>query len=230
MTISCLRLHEYDNAAEGCEKSLGIYKKWGVKPPVSWTFLNLGSAYHSLGQFQKEKKLYKKAEQDFPDDAGLMRRQAILYLTMGDSSRARGYLEKYVSRCNNYQLPETTIKSFLGDIYSEAGISDKEEECYQQALSLDPENPVLLNQLAYCLIDKDLDVNRGLELAEKALKSDPDNYLFLNTKGWGLFKQGNYQEAFELIEKSDRLKLLWNYDIESHLETIKKAMNRLNGN
>jgi tetratricopeptide (TPR) repeat protein len=115
-------------------------------------------------------------------------------------------------------------------IYSEAGISDKAAEYYQQALSLDHENPELLNQLAYFLIDKDLDVNRGLELADKALKSDPENYIFLDIKGWGLFKQGKYQEALDLIGKSDSLKLLWNYDIEVHLETIKKALARLNGN
>ena len=31
-------------------------------------YINLGIAYHKTGQYKKEKKLYKKAEQDFPDD------------------------------------------------------------------------------------------------------------------------------------------------------------------
>ena len=34
-----------------------------------------------------------------------------------------------------------------------------------------------------------------MELADKALKSNPDNYNFLHTKGWGLYKQGKYQRG-----------------------------------
>ena len=30
---------------------------------------DLGMMYHETGQYKKEKKLYKKAEQDFPDDS-----------------------------------------------------------------------------------------------------------------------------------------------------------------
>ena len=50
-----------------------------------------------------------------------------------------------------------------------------------------------LNNLAYFLIDKDRNINEGLELVDKALKLSPDNYNYLHTKGWGLYKQGKYQ-------------------------------------
>ena len=53
-----------------------------------------------------------------------------------------------------------------------------------------------MNNLAYFLIDKDRNVNEGLELVDRALKLSPDNYNFLHTKGWGLYKQGKYQGSF----------------------------------
>ena len=35
------------------------------------TIQHLGDAYHKTGQYKKEKKLYKKAEKDFPDNPDL---------------------------------------------------------------------------------------------------------------------------------------------------------------
>jgi len=83
-----------------------------------------------------------------------------------------------------------------------------------------------LNNLAYFLIDKDRNINAGMELIEKALELSPDNFSYLHTKGWGLYKQVKYQEALELIEKS------WDstpYKMDSmsiyfHLQEAKKAV------
>ncbi|HUX58970.1 MAG TPA: hypothetical protein VMV77_18505 [Bacteroidales bacterium] len=57
----------------------------------------LGKAYHKTMLYKKEKKLYKRAEKDFPDNIFLIYRQFILSLAEGDSIEAN----KYFSRCNN---------------------------------------------------------------------------------------------------------------------------------
>jgi Tfp pilus assembly protein PilF len=59
-----------------------------------------------------------------------------------------------------------------------------------------------------------------MELASN--KFDYNNYL--DTKGWGLYKQGKYKKAMEVLEKT------WNeapfklYSIKSHLEEVRKAI------
>ncbi len=94
-----------------------------------------------------------------------------------------------------------------------------------------PEHPGLINNLANFLIDKDRDTNAGLGLINAALESDPDNYKYLHTKGWGLYKQGKYQEAFDILQKS------WNFRIKKavyyheaylHLEAAKNAIAKQN--
>jgi hypothetical protein len=45
------------------------------------------------------------------------------------------------------------------------------------------------------LIETDKNVNEGLELVDKALALSPDNYGFIETKGWGLYKAGKYKQA-----------------------------------
>ena len=81
-----------------------------------------------------------------------------------------------------------------------------------------------MNNLAWLLIDKDRDVNKGLELADKALEMDPVNYSYLDTKGWGLYKQGKYKEALEILERSWELKPVYDHELFLHLEEVRNAI------
>ena len=87
-----------------------------------------------------------------------------------------------------------------------------------------------MNNLAWFLIDNDRNINEGLDLIDNALKLEPDNYIYLDTKGWGLFKQGKYQEALEFLDKSWALKPVYNHEVYLHLEAVKKAVASLKNN
>jgi tetratricopeptide (TPR) repeat protein len=220
------RVNQYDKAISEFEKSLEIFNKWDSKPMWVNNYTVLGFAYHKTGQYKKEKKLYKKAEQDFPNDPGLIYSQTILSLTEGDTILANQYVEKFISALRDNSIPEVEITEGLAYIYWEAGILDKAEKYYRKALSLEPENPDYMNNLAYFLINNDRNINEGLVLISTALKSDSDNYDYLHTKGWGLYKQGKYQETLDILQKSWDLRRQYSvYDHEAylHLEEAKKA-------
>jgi Tfp pilus assembly protein PilF len=140
---------------------------------------------------------------------------------------ANEYIEKYKSILKNNGESEAGITMNLAGIYSEAGILDRSEQYRRQALSSEPGNSAIMNNLAYFLIDNDRDIDEGLELVETALKISPDNYNYLHTKGWVLYKKGKFQEALDILQRS------WNlrrqnagYDHEAflHLEAAKKAV------
>jgi tetratricopeptide (TPR) repeat protein len=224
------RIYQYYSAIPILEKNLEIYKKWGSKPSWGDDYVILGSVYHKTGQYKKEKTLYKKAEQDFPDDPDLVHWQAVLSLTEGDTNGANQYIEKYISVCKDNSDPEANIMTNLASVYSESGILNKAEEYYRKALSLEPEKPDRLNNLAYFLIDKNRNINEGLKLIDKALGLSPDGYNLVHTKGWGLYKQGKYKEALELLEKSWDLKPMYDHEIYLHIQEVKKAIANKNIN
>ena len=219
---------QYDKSILAGEKALEIYNKWGIKPGWEGVYINLGDAYHVSGRYKEEKRLYKLAEQHFPDYLSIISRQTILALTEGDSIIANQYLDKYLSVRRNVTNPPTAaaLANAVGDIYSKANILDKAEVYFRKALALQP-NSDRMYVLAYFLIDKDRNVSEGLNLADTLMKLNPENYNYLHTKGWGLYKQGKYQEALKLLQKSWDLrkeKAIYNYEAFLHLEEAKKAV------
>jgi tetratricopeptide (TPR) repeat protein len=221
-------LNQYDKAIIEYKKGLEISHKWDIKD--YWAYPALGESYHKTGQYKKEKKLYKEAEREFSDHSSiafgwLVCDQAILSLTERDTIAAARYIEKYISILKENSWSEADITEALAQLYSRANILDKAEEFFRKALLLEPENPDWKNTLAWFLISNDKNTNEGLELIDKALKQRPDDYNYLDTKGWGLYKQGRNNEALEFLEKSwELLKPSYNHEIFLHLEEVKKAV------
>jgi tetratricopeptide (TPR) repeat protein len=219
------RLREYKKVIPECEKGLELFDKFGIKP-YSAIYNYLGNAYFQLGQYDKAKEKYKKGLQVFPDYFTIISSQVILSLAEGDTVAANKLIEKYTS-LRRGKVSEATIISSLASNYSQAGILDRAEKYYRQALSLEPDSIPRMNNLAYFLIDRDRNINEGMELIDKALERNPNRFSSLHTKGWGLFKQGKYKEALDLLQTSWDLRkknARYNHEAFLHLEAAKKAV------
>jgi tetratricopeptide (TPR) repeat protein len=217
-------LYQYDRAIPEFEKSLELYNKFGTKPWWVYNYTLLGEAYHATSQYKKEKKLYKRADKDFPDDPSIISRKAILFFTEGDTLTGNKYIEQYISLSRNNSWSETTLACNLGWVYSKAALFNKAEKSLRRAINLEPENAYRIYDLGWFLVDKDQNVEEGLKLIDKALELRPDlQWIFLDGKGWGLYKQGNYAKSLELLEKCRDLSLYYRYDVYLHLEAAKKA-------
>ena len=218
------RLNQYSKAIPELEKALEIYKKWGIKPLWSVSYTNLGSAYQETGQYEKVEKLYKIAEKYFPDDLNLTYRQCLLALAEEDTINFNKYLERAFRIAKENSWTDANCAAQMATGFSEIGRKDMAEEYYREAFSLEPGKPGRINDLAYVLIDSERNLPEGMKLVDKALESNPDDYKYLDCKGWGLYKQGKYREALELLERSWELKPVYKHEIFLHLEVAKKAV------
>jgi tetratricopeptide (TPR) repeat protein len=209
------------------KKNMEIYKSWGSKPRWVNDYIVLGFAYQKTYRYRKERKLFIKAEHDFPGDLQLIYRRTVLELSEGRIKEANDDIEKYISALKFNFTSEADIASNLGDIYWDANILYKAEAYFRQALLLESKNPDRMNYLAYFLIDNTRNINEGLDLVEKVLTINSDNHDYLHTKGWGLYKQGKSKEAFEILQRSWDLRMknaVYNHPAFLHLEAVKKAV------
>ena len=221
-------LLQYDKAILELEKALDIYNKWGSKPLTSFYYGALGDAYHKAGEFKKEKRLYMKAMQDFPEE-NYNSQKASLSLIEGDTSSAYEYIRKVVPGWKDNSEYKGPVSILLANIYFNAGLLNKAEEYYQNAVLLQPDNPYNKYVLARFLIENDRNINQGTELIYPLVKLYPDSYDGLDCYGWGLYKQGKYKEALDILRKSwdlRKLNAVYNHVAFLHLEAAKKAVDQ----
>jgi TolB-like protein/Tfp pilus assembly protein PilF len=220
-------LFQFAKAIPEYEKALEIYDKSGIKPSWVFDYTQLGDAYDKTAQYKKEKRLYIKAEKDFPDNYVLNYQKGLLAIVEGDTVNANKYLGKAKSLAKENSWTDANIASQMAFGLSDIGKKDKAEEYYRKALSLEPDEPGRMNDLAFLLIDSERNITEGINLVDKALELKPDNYLFLHTKGWGLYRQGKYGEALNMLQKSwdlRREKAVYDHQAFLHLDSAKKAV------
>ena len=221
--------NQYKDAVIYFEKALEIHKKWGTYHRNPWTYWRLVESYHKIGDHKREKEAYELGLSVFPDDGNLVHSQAICAFSQGDTDKAEVFLNKYKSIRKNKSLwSESRILSGVGNIYTEANLFDKAELSFRQGLTLDPGNPSRMHDLSWLLINKDINVKEGTELAQKALDIEPDNWYYLDTRGWGLYKQGRVEEALKVLKDAWEIRPIYDHEGYLHLQEVEKALTSQN--
>ena len=76
---------------------------------------------------------------------------------------------------------------------------------YTEAHRLHPGDPMIMNNLAYTLLELNEKPEEALDLAQRAVRANPASAAFHDTLGWAYFKTGKYPEAErELVLASQR--------------------------
>lgn len=223
------KLSQYNSAIPEFEKTLEIYKKWGVRPMMINNYITLIKAFDKTQQVKKERKLIEVAAKDFPEDSWMLwRYRAILAFAEGDTTKGNSHVEEYRSAMAARAMPAAEIQSELASLYTESEIVDKAEKSLRDAYSLSPDNPKIINDLAYLLIDKELNIEEGLRLATEGLLIRPDDPILLHTLGWGLARSGRYQEALEVLNKSWDSRPGYNLTLLQHIGEVKRQISSKN--
>lgn len=127
---------------------------------------------------------------------------------------AFGFLQEW-----DEEFPGDPLANMLmGMSYQEENNEDDAVRHYEIAIESQPDNIVVLNNLAW--LYQDSNPERALELSSRAVELFPENPDILDTHGWILHKQDRQEEAVEVLEKA--LELAPDSDaIAEHLETAR---------
>jgi tetratricopeptide (TPR) repeat protein len=148
-------MNQYDKAIPLYKKSIVMFHEWGIKLDKAYAYL--GETYHKTGHYKMEKRLYEKAERNNSDHSSIsfswiIRNQATLALSEGDTAAANKYIEKFISLLKENSSSEADIMNGLALMHCGAGNLDKAEEYYNKALSLEPDNTNRINTLPISLL------------------------------------------------------------------------------
>ena len=76
-------------------------------------------------------------------------------------------------------------------------------QMFRQALRLRPNEPMVMNNLGYTLLELDENLLEAMNLIQRAANAAPADASFRDSLGWAYFKTGKFKEAEkELLEAS----------------------------
>ncbi len=94
---------------------------------------------------------------------------------------------------------------------------------FEKAIDMGVDDSIYLNYYGYTLIDKDIDVKKGIKIIEDALVQQPDNTYYLDSLAWGYYKERRCSEAFKLMKKVVEMEGLEEPEIAEHWDAIQKC-------
>ncbi len=87
-----------------------------------------------------------------------------------------------------------------------AGHWDQAETLLQEALALQPGQPMILNYLGYSWVDRGENLKEALALIGKAVAASPEDGYIVDSLGWAYFRLGDYRNATKYLERAVELK------------------------
>lgn len=94
------------------------------------------------------------------------------------------------------------LLSTIAMVYNTLKRYDESDEIHERALEIDPDNALILNNYAYNLSVRGVNLVKALGMAKRAVEKEPNSASFLDTFGWVLYKVKDFINAKIYIEKS----------------------------
>ncbi len=94
---------------------------------------------------------------------------------------------------------------------------------FEKAIEEGVDDSIYLNYYGYTLIEKGIDVKKGISIIQEALKQQPDNTYYLDSLAWGYYKEKQCDKAYELMKRVVKEEGLKEKEIKEHWEKIQKC-------
>ena len=89
-----------------------------------------------------------------------------------------------------------------GSAYEQSGDWPRAEPDLRHALTLSPEEPIVLNYLGYSLLDRGFKIDEAQSLIEAAAKLRPDDGFITDSLGWAYYRTGQFERAAAVLERA----------------------------
>ena len=134
--------------------------------------------YYELANFYKDNQYYKKS---------------IKYYSIA------------LNKINKDHQLYPKILDRRGTSFERLGEWDSAEKDLMESLEILPDQPHVLNYLAYSWIDKGINLDRGLEMLKKATELKKNDGYIIDSLGWAYYAKKNYVKAKFYLQKAVEL-------------------------
>lgn len=160
--------------------------------------LLLGTTLAAEGETNQAESALSIAVRLQPDSSAAYLLLAQLYSQTGQDPKALRELQFALERDPN----DVTALMLKGIIYNSEADYEDARDAYRKVLALDPDNAIVLNNLACICADHLNQLDEAYPLARRARDVAPSDPSIADTLGWILYRRGEYTPALVLLRES----------------------------
>ncbi len=174
--------------------------------------------------WRSNERLYLHDVSVVPKSAKALNNAGKVLQDLGQQREAIAEFERAIQIDPSYPTPYLNWSYSL----SALGRDDEAIRLLERELRRGEPNPFVYNNLGFLLVDKEIDIKRGVTLLETARQLRADDPDLLDSLGWGYYKLGRLEEAQALLRRSLELND-WSGstpDRRAHLVAIEEGLRR----
>ncbi len=168
--------------------------------------IQIAQLLDTLGKKDESQKYLQQIVGAHPDDEDAL-------LALGNSQRGD---KKYADAITTYTKALAASKKpekvewpsyyFRGISYERDHQWDKAVADFRKALTIYPDQPLVLNYLGYSWVDRGENLDEAFQMLHKAVELRPSDGYIVDSLGWAYFRLGKYDEAVKELERAIDLK------------------------
>jgi tetratricopeptide (TPR) repeat protein len=183
------------------DDSLSVRNFRRVTELASWNadaWVYMSGVFLGKNDFSKVVQILESAVKVVPQDFRVNFFLGFAYSRLGRNIDAARVLEQ----ARQINPKDVDAIAQLALVYDGMKKYEDSDRLYEEALQLDSSRSLILNNFAYSLSERGLQLDRAYQMAQKAVDAEPENASYLDTMGWILFKLSRYREAETFVKKA----------------------------
>lgn len=185
------------------EQSLSLYRQAiAYDHPLGWRW-EIGAA-EALGRLERpaeQQQLLEQARVRYPGNAHILEALGHSYRAAGNCQQGVQLYTQVLELMAEDDPQRWVILYYRAVCFEENGDWPKAEDDLEQALVLNPDQPILLNNLGYSWADMGVNLDQALEMITKAVEIRPSGHI-IDSLGWVFYRLGRLDEAVEQLERA----------------------------
>ena len=113
---------------------------------------------------------------------------------------------KAVNRISKSQERHWSVYYFLGIALERTERWTAAEDAFETALELKPEQPYVMNYLAYSWVEQQTNLTKAQAMLRRAVEQRPEDGFIVDSLGWVYYRLGVYEKAVEYLERAVALR------------------------
>ena len=180
-------------------KSIGPAYSWYAAKSISAIFIEENRKKNSVSSLEKEFSLLSSPNfEHYYELANFYK----------DNEYYKKSIEYYSLALKNIEENHSLIPKILdrrGTSFERLGDWENAEKDLKKSLKILPDQPHVLNYLAYTWVDKGINLDEGLEMLKKATELKKNDGYIIDSLGWAYYAKKNYSKAVFFLQKAVEL-------------------------